>query len=123
MEEIRRLRIQQRVKGGDVAEDVVDPASEELVSAVPWFPPLTEKTLPRYYTAYFGVVFALIVFGGLVAPVLEVKMGLGGASYMEFIEFLHLPTQLAQVDPIVASFIGGAVGAISSLMVVEVRII
>lgn len=121
MEEIRRLRIQQRVKGGEVVEDIADPDSEELVSAVPWFPPLSEKTLSRYYAAYFGVVFALIVFGGVVAPVLEVKMGLGGASYVEFIETLHLPSQLAQVDPIVASFIGGAVGAISALLVVEVK--
>lgn len=121
MEEIRRLRIQQRVKGGDVVEEVVGPDSEELISAVPMFPKLTEKNLQTYYTAYFGVVVALIVFGGVVAPILEVKMGLGGASYMEFIQFLHLPSQLAQVDPIVASFIGGAVGAISALLVVEVK--
>lgn len=121
MEEIRRLRIQQRVKGGESEADAGGPESVELVSAVPWFPKLTEETLPRYYTAYFGVVAALIVFGGLIAPVLEVRLGLGGASYMEFIQGLHLPSQLAQVDPIVASFIGGAVGAISALLVVEVK--
>lgn len=34
---------------------------------------------------------------------------------------MHLPAQLAEVDPIVASFCGGAVGAISALLVVEVR--
>ena len=34
---------------------------------------------------------------------------------------MHLPQQLAQVDPIVASFCGGAVGVLSTLMVVEAR--
>ena len=32
---------------------------------------------------------------------------------------MHLPQQLAQVDPIVASFCGGAVGVLSTLLVVE----
>lgn len=31
----------------------------------------------------------------------------------------HLPAQLAEVDPIVASFCGGAVGVLSTLMLVE----
>lgn len=39
---------------------------------------------------------------------------------MDFIHSLHLPEQLAEVDPIVASFCGGAVGAVSALLVVEV---
>ena len=34
---------------------------------------------------------------------------------------MHLPQQLARVDPIVASFCGGAVGAVSALLVVEVN--
>ncbi len=34
---------------------------------------------------------------------------------------MHLPRQLAQVDPIVASFCGGAVGVLSALLVVEVN--
>lgn len=33
---------------------------------------------------------------------------------------MHLPAQLAEVDPIVASFCGGAVGVVSALLVVEV---
>jgi nitrate/nitrite transporter NarK len=33
---------------------------------------------------------------------------------------MHLPAQLARVDPIVASFCGGAVGVVSALLVVEV---
>ena len=43
-----------------------------------------------------------------------------GTSYMDFITQLHRPAQLAEVDPIVASFCGGAVGAVSALLVVEV---
>lgn len=34
---------------------------------------------------------------------------------------MHLPTQLAHVDPIVASFCGGAVGVLSTLMVIEMN--
>ena len=42
-----------------------------------------------------------------------------GTSYAEFIRMAHLPEQLAEVDPIVASFCGGAVGVLSTLMLVE----
>ncbi|KAG2699177.1 hypothetical protein I3760_07G180800 [Carya illinoinensis] len=52
---------------------------------------------------------------------LELKLGLGGTSYEDFIRSVHLPLQLSQVDPIVASFSGGAVGVISALMVVEIN--
>jgi hypothetical protein len=44
-----------------------------------------------------------------------------GTSYEQFIRSMHLPDQLAQVDPIVASFCGGAVGVLSTLMVVEMN--
>ena len=44
-----------------------------------------------------------------------------GTSYEEFIRSMHLPAQLAQVDPIVASFCGGAVGVLSTLLLVEVN--
>lgn len=84
---------------------------------------------------------------------LELKLGLGGTSYEDFIRTMHLPLQLryvpwirrtfmclfrhnflkilivdivllhldlfSQVDPIVASFSGGAVGVISALMLIE----
>lgn len=46
---------------------------------------------------------------------------LAGTSYEQFIRSMHLPAQLAQVDPIVASFCGGAVGVLSTLLVVEVN--
>eukprot|EP00879_Flechtneria_rotunda_P014214 GHRR01014851.1.p1 GENE.GHRR01014851.1~~GHRR01014851.1.p1 ORF type:complete len:221 (+),score=64.06 GHRR01014851.1:214-876(+) len=119
MEELRRLRIQQRLKG------VNEPARVEIeqqkyLSALPFLPPLTEKTLNTYYTIYFAFFGAVIIFGGLLAPLLEVRIGLGGTSYADFIQNLHLPEQLAEVDPIVASFCGGAVGTVSALLVVEV---
>ncbi len=46
---------------------------------------------------------------------------LAGTTYSQFITGMHLPDQLAQVDPIVASFCGGAVGVLSTLLVVEVN--
>ncbi|KAL1822850.1 hypothetical protein ACET3Z_009628 [Daucus carota] len=52
---------------------------------------------------------------------LELKLGIGGTSYADFIQSMHLPMQLSEVDPIVASFSGGAVGVISALMVVEIN--
>ncbi|KAE9464147.1 hypothetical protein C3L33_03944, partial [Rhododendron williamsianum] len=63
---------------------------------------------------------------------LELKLGIGGTSYEDFIRNMHLPMQLrlfpnysclssqfSQVDPIVASFSGGAVGVIAALMILE----
>lgn len=44
-----------------------------------------------------------------------------GTTYAQFISSMHLPAQLAQVDPIVASFCGGAVGVLSMLLLVEVN--
>ncbi|AQK71534.1 chaperone protein dnaJ-related [Zea mays] len=79
------------------------------------------KTMKQLYMTSFSVISGIIIFGGLIAPVLELKLGLGGTSYEDFIRTLHLPLQLSQVDPIVASFSGGAVGVISALMLVEVR--
>jgi hypothetical protein len=56
----------------------------------------------------------------LPRTLLQVKLGIGGTSYTDFINDMHLPLQLAEVDPIVASFCGGAVGVVSALLVVEV---
>ena len=56
-----------------------------------------------------------------MAPVLEVKLGLGGSSYAEVVQALSLPPQLAEVDPIVASFCGGSVGVVSGLLLIEVN--
>ncbi len=42
-----------------------------------------------------------------------------GTSYIEFVESVGLPGQMAQVDPIGASFCGGAIGVLSTLLLVE----
>lgn len=57
---------------------------------------------------------------GAVDTVCLCVFSCAGASYPEFIQSMHLPAQLAEVDPIVASFCGGAVGVVSALLVVEV---
>ncbi|CAK9235857.1 unnamed protein product [Sphagnum troendelagicum] len=123
MEEVRRLRIQQRIKGREQGVDVTeqDEAMPEYPSSIPFLPPLTTDSLKQYYATCFALVGAIILFGGLIAPVLELKLGMGGTSYADFIRSMHLPLQLSEVDPIVASFSGGAVGVISSLMVVEIN--
>ena len=118
MEEVRRLRIQERVKGGDTSVEE-DLKSDLFSSLLPFLPKLTEESLNTYYGFYGLAVMGIIFFGGLVAPILEVKLGLGGSSYTDFIQSLHLPGQLAGVDPIVASFCGGAVGVLSALLLVE----
>lgn len=48
------------------------------MSALPLMPPLSQKTLNTYYTAYAGLVGGIIAFGALVAPILEVRLGFGG---------------------------------------------
>ncbi len=207
-------------QGGEkTAEEEV--GEERYPSVVPFLPPLTDATIREYFRFYVASVGTLVLFGGLLAPMLEVRLGLGGArrahraraqsagwgvlrtagrrgggsasckcsaapgscealsvasshaqscidgkvdaacleagrkracvhplaapaqarpqqtrrgarapsaararagtSYGEFIRSVHLPQQLAQVDPIVASFCGGAVGVLSTLMVVEAR--
>lgn len=126
MEEVRRLRIQQRIKSVEQGVDTKEPGAdnEEMPSypsSIPFLPPLTNATLKQYYATCFALVSIIILFGGLVAPVLELKLGIGGTSYEDFIRNMHLPLQLSEVDPIVASFSGGAVGVISSLMVVEIN--
>jgi len=122
MEEVRRMKIQQRVKQGELnlaSEDEFSVAKENFKSALPFMPPVTEKTLKDYVVFFAATVTATILFGGLVAPILEVKLGIGGQSYREFIQSIGLPEQLAEVDPVVASFCGGAVGVLTALFIVE----
>ncbi|KAH9615679.1 hypothetical protein KSS87_009389 [Heliosperma pusillum] len=123
MEEVRRLRIQQRLKQmKSVHDDSAEDASEMPIipSSIP-FLPHTPKTLKQLYLTSFSFISGTILFGGLIAPILELKLGIGGRSYEDVIRSLHLPLQLSQVDPIVASFSGGAVGVISALMLIEVN--
>ncbi|KAK7345315.1 hypothetical protein VNO77_15917 [Canavalia gladiata] len=123
MEEVRRLRVQQRLRSvrKAVSEEVEEEANEmpDIPSSIPFLPHVTPTTLKKLYLTSVSFISAIIVFGGLIAPTLELKLGLGGTSYEDFIRSMHLPLQLSQVDPIVASFSGGAVGVISVLMLIE----
>ncbi|KAK7268033.1 hypothetical protein RIF29_20716 [Crotalaria pallida] len=123
MEEVRRLRVQQRIRS---VQKVVDVEGEEdsyempeIQSSIPFLPHVTPKTLKKLYLTSASFISAIMLFGGLIAPTLELKLGIGGTSYEDFIRSMHLPLQLSQVDPIVASFSGGAVGVISVLMLIE----
>ncbi|MED6167258.1 hypothetical protein PIB30_001154 [Stylosanthes scabra] len=119
MEEVRRLRIQQRLKNAELGILTEEQENElpNFPSFIPFLPPLTSANLKQYYATCFSLIAGIILFGGLLAP----SLGLGGTSYADFIRSVHLPMQLSQVDPIVASFSGGAVGVISALMVVEIN--
>ncbi|CAL9130311.1 unnamed protein product [Musa acuminata var. zebrina] len=123
MEEVRRLRIQQRIKSAEqgIFGERRENELPDFPSFIPFLPPLTPSNLKMYYATCFSLIGGIIIFGGLLAPTLELKLGLGGTSYEDFIRSMHLPMQLSQVDPIVASFSGGAVGVISALMVVEIN--
>ncbi|GMP69788.1 hypothetical protein CsSME_00028915 [Camellia sinensis var. sinensis] len=123
MEEVRRLRIQQRIKSAElgILKEEQENELPDFPSFIPFLPPLSSANLKLYYASCFSLIAGIILFGGLLAPILELKLGLGGTSYEDFICSLHLPMQLSEVDPIVASFSGGAVGVISALMVVEIN--
>ncbi|CAL5404799.1 unnamed protein product [Camellia sinensis] len=123
MEEVRRLRIQQRIKSAElgILKEEQENELPDFPSFIPFLPPLSSANLKLYYASCFSLIAGIILFGGLLAPILELKLGLGGTSYEDFIRSLHLPMQLSEVDPIVASFSGGAVGVISALMVVEIN--
>ncbi|XP_057467192.1 protein ORANGE-LIKE, chloroplastic-like isoform X2 [Actinidia eriantha] len=54
----------------------------------------TPKTLKQLSLTSFSFRSGIIVFGGLLAPTLELKLGLGGTSYEDFICSMHLPQQL-----------------------------
>ncbi|OAE35238.1 hypothetical protein AXG93_1162s1140 [Marchantia polymorpha subsp. ruderalis] len=149
MEEVRRLRIQQKIKSaeqGTALEEEEEDDVPEFPSSIPFLPPLvrtygkiswqlsailnplsepvnveTSATLKQYYATCFALISSIMLFAGLLSPILELKLGIGGTSYEDFIRGMHLPLQLSEVDPIVASFSGGAVGVITSLMVVEIN--
>ena len=120
LEEVRRLRVQVQLRTRS-ADELPPPPAREYPSVVPGFPRITENTFGDYYIYWGGCVAFMLLFGGLIAPLAEVKLGLGGTTYEDFIASVHLPRQLAMVDPIVASFTGGAVGAISAFFVIEIE--
>uniref|UniRef100_A0A0E0CLJ5 CR-type domain-containing protein n=1 Tax=Oryza meridionalis TaxID=40149 RepID=A0A0E0CLJ5_9ORYZ len=94
MEEVRRLRVQQRIRTSE-SRGASSEESEmpEIPSSIPFLPNTSPKTMKQLYLTSFSFITGIIFFGGLIAPVLELKLGLGG----------------------------GAVGVISALMLVEIR--
>ncbi|KAK6121908.1 hypothetical protein DH2020_044350 [Rehmannia glutinosa] len=116
-------KIQQRIKNTElgIVKEEQENELPNFPSFIPFLPPLNSSNLKQYYATCFSLIAGIMLFGGLLAPTLELKLGLGGTSYADFIHSMHLPDQLSQVDPIVASFSGGAVGVISALMVVEIN--
>ncbi|KAL7108568.1 hypothetical protein ACP275_06G120300 [Erythranthe tilingii] len=123
MEEVRRLRVQQRIKNAElgIVKEEEENELPNFPSFIPFLPPLNSTNLKQYYASCFSLIAGIMLFGGLLAPTLELKLGIGGTSYADFIRNMHLPMQLSEVDPIVASFSGGAVGVISALMVIEMN--
>ncbi len=67
-------------QGGEkTAEEEV--GEERYPSVVPFLPPLTDATIREYFRFYVASVGTLVLFGGLLAPMLEVRLGLGGARW------------------------------------------
>lgn len=78
-----------------------------------------DKSTQANVAAYAGAVAGIVFFGGVVAPVVEDKLGLGGPAYYDFITSNGLPNTMAEVDPIVASHAGGAVGVLTAQLAQE----
>ncbi|KAG6508031.1 hypothetical protein ZIOFF_033386 [Zingiber officinale] len=70
MEEVRRLRIQQRLKIAEHSDEgCEDNELPDIPSTIPFLSHTTPKTLRQLYMTSFCVAFGIIVFGGLVAPI------------------------------------------------------
>ena len=78
---------------------------------LPGSKPLQTKPISKYLTSCMHTHFAVCQ---------KVCCTLG-TTYADFIRNVHLPSQLAVVDPIVASFCGGAVGVLTTLLLVEMN--
>ncbi|KAF6165873.1 hypothetical protein GIB67_012770 [Kingdonia uniflora] len=73
MEEVRRLRVQQRIKNAKAMDETSDEASEmpEIPSSIPFLPHMTPTTLRQLYLTSFSFISGIIIFGGLVAPIVS----------------------------------------------------
>lgn len=69
----------------------VQVGEEKFPSAVPFLPPLTDATMTQYFRFYTAAVAIIVVFGGLLSPILEVKLGLGGDSSLSSLARLAAP--------------------------------
>ena len=69
--QVRRLRVQQRIKGlKSDAENGSEESDEmpHMPSSIPFLPPVTKSTLRQLYTTSLSFISGIIVFGGLIAP-------------------------------------------------------
>ncbi|GFQ00679.1 hypothetical protein PHJA_002211800 [Phtheirospermum japonicum] len=96
MEELTRLRVQQRIKSMEFISDEEN-EMPEIPSSTSFLPHVTSKSLKQLYITSFIFITGTIIFGGLVSPILEQKLGLGGTLYEDFIRNMHLPMQLRYV--------------------------
>ena len=94
-----------------------EPSTEEEVreekfqSAVPLFPPLSEQTVQMYWQFYVCAVGFIILFGGLLSPILEVRMGLGGElCRWQYLRIDHLKALVAILPVVGVVAAGKSVG-------------
>jgi len=67
------------LQGGGKSKEA-ELASEPYRAAVPLLPARTDASMKEYWRFYLTSVSVIILFGGLLSPVLEFKMGLGGMA-------------------------------------------
>jgi hypothetical protein len=65
------------LQGGEKTKEE-ELGEERYPSALPFLPPMTDATISLYFQFYFAAVGFIIVFGGLLSPILEVRLGIGG---------------------------------------------
>jgi hypothetical protein len=76
--QVRRLRIQQRMKSEEKGATAFDDNEEmlEYTSSIPLLPPLTAATLQQYFASCLSLVAGIILFGGLIAPIVRLFIDL-----------------------------------------------
>ncbi|CAN6705456.1 unnamed protein product [Malus baccata var. baccata] len=57
----------------------------------------SSDNLKQYYAVCYSIIAGFILFGGLISPSLELKLGIGGTSYKDLIVYMHLPLQLRSI--------------------------
>lgn len=73
MEEVRRLRIQQRIKSAElgIIKEEQEYELPNFPSFIPFLPPLSSANLKQYYATCFSLIAGIIIFGGLLAPIVS----------------------------------------------------
>lgn len=103
-----------KLQNGDMSAAIGQDASfvEQLLS---------DKALQSSTASYALAVAAVVFTGGVVAPVVEEKLGLGAAAYYDYIASQDLPVTLAEVDPVTSAVSGGAVGVLTAQLLDEAK--